>query len=78
MPISALVITLRGSPPEREHALAELAREPCIELGEVRGRRLPAVSETPTLEAGRSLVERLLSMTGVEHVDVLSIQFEDT
>lgn len=77
MPISALVITLRDTPPEREHALAELAREPCLELGEARGPRIPAVSETPTLEAGRQLVERLLSTTGVAHVDVLSVHFED-
>lgn len=77
MPISALVITLKETWLEREHALAELAREPCIELGEAQGLRLPAVLETPTLEAGRRLVERVLSTAGVAHVDVLSVHFED-
>lgn len=77
MQISALVITLGHTGSAREATLAALAREPCIELGEPEGPRVPAVSETPTLREGRDLVERLLATTGVAHVDVLSVNFED-
>lgn len=78
MPISALVITLRPTAHDRDAVLAELAREPYIELGQPEGQRVPAVSETPTLQEGRRLVERLLETAGVAHVDVLSVNFEDT
>jgi hypothetical protein len=88
MPISALVITLRRTisagdvfdrdVADRDAALAVLAGEPCIELGKPEGLRVPAVSETPTLDEGRRLVERLLSMDEVAHVDVLSVNFEDS
>jgi hypothetical protein len=78
MPISALVITLGQTSSDREAALEALAREPELELGEPTGLRIPAVSETATLEAGRLLVERLLGTEGVLHVDVLSINFEDS
>lgn len=80
MPISALVITLRYTPSERaEHAavLAMLASDPYVELGEPHGVRVPAVCETPTLEEGRQLFERLRRTVGVVNVDVLSIDFED-
>ncbi|HWO14951.1 MAG TPA: hypothetical protein VNN80_35855 [Polyangiaceae bacterium] len=80
MPISALVITLRRNVcagGEREPVLAGIAREACLELGKPEGARVPAVCETPTLEEGRRLVERLMSMEGVANVDVLSVDFED-
>lgn len=82
MPISALVITLQrnvcaGSDIEHEAVIAGIAREACLELGKPEGARVPAVCETPTLEEGRRLVERLMSMEGVAHVDVLSVDFED-
>ena len=87
MPISALVITLRHTTPDpdavdrnavdRDAVLAALAREPCIELGTPQGQRVPAVSETRTLEEGRQLVERLQNTAGVALVDVLSVNFED-
>lgn len=83
MPISALVITLRhtfvepASAPARDTLLAELARDPCVELGPPLGARVPAVCETATLEEGRELFERLRGMDGVANVDVLSIHFED-
>ena len=77
MPISAIVITLRHTAHDRDAVLAELAREPGVELGEPIGQRVPAVTETPTLREGRRLVERLLELAGVAHVDVLSVNFED-
>ncbi len=77
MPISALLITLRHTVQDRDAVLAVLAREPGIELGEPEGPRVPAVSETPTLAEGRRLVERLVETSGVAHVDVLSVNFED-
>ncbi|MEY4550981.1 MAG: hypothetical protein RL685_7176 [Pseudomonadota bacterium] len=57
--------------------LAELARDPCVELGQPQGAQVPVVCETPTLEEGRQLFERLRRMEGVVNVDVLSIDFED-
>lgn len=77
MPISAIVITLRHTAHDRDAVLAELARDPYIELGEPRGQRVPAITETPTLREGRQLVERLLEVAEVAHVDVLSVNFED-
>lgn len=81
MPISALIITLddrfehaeRGS----EHVLGQLAAREYLELGAVSGRRVPAVADTPSSEAGHALVAQLQQMPGVLQVDVLSIYFDD-
>ncbi len=76
MPISALVITVAGDA-DRDQLRARLSEMAEIELGPVRACRWPAVVETASLQAGKALVDRVQGLSGVVHVDVLSINFED-
>lgn len=78
MPISALVITLAAPPSELDRVLAELGAVSGLELGSLNGQKLPAVLETGTLSQSRDVVRSLTQVTGVGHVDVLSINFEES
>jgi hypothetical protein len=73
MTISALVVTL--NPPCAEEALAALARDPRLTLGEPVDARVPIVAETPTLRAGKELCRELELVPGVAFVSVVRIDF---
>jgi nitrate reductase NapAB chaperone NapD len=78
MPISALVITLVAHPSEVGRVLAELGAVPGLELGSLNGQKLPAVLETENLSQSHDVVRSLTQVKGVGHVDVLSINFEES
>ncbi len=75
MPISGLVLTTRAS--DQAAVLDALRKTPGVTVGEPNDRRVPVVAEAPTLSAARKLTESLMHMTGVEFVDVVSVDFQD-
>ena len=77
MIVSALVITLDPDPALRVRALASLAEDPRLALGEPIGVRLPVVAETETTALGAELCETLTTQPGVLRVDVVSIDFSE-
>jgi len=76
MPVSALIITVHGKA-DQPALRAQMAKIAGLELGEAQALRWPAVTETDSLEQGRELLERVQALSGVVHVDVLSVNFED-
>ena len=77
MPISGLVITLSEKARERSVALAALAEDRRIEIGEATESRLPIVVDTPSSEEDRHVWEWLHNLPGVVFVDVACIHFDD-
>jgi hypothetical protein len=75
MTISALVVTL--DPLAQEQAYQALSIDPRLTLGGSIGGRLPLVAETDTPRDGVELVEELLLVPGVLHVDVVSVDFTE-
>ena len=73
MPISGLVITTRSE--RSEEVLAALRLLPDVTVGAAQGRKLPVVTEAPTLSAARKLTEALMRLPGVDFVDVVSVDF---
>ena len=76
MPVSGLVLTLtpRADGLGIRHTVSQ---HPAIEAGEVRGRKLPLVSDTNCHLEDRRVWEWLQSLPGVHHVDVVFIHFDD-
>ena len=75
MIVSALVVTLSREPGDRDLAMADLARDPRLTLGEPTGDRLPVVAETDSTALGAELCEALGGQPGVLRVDVVAIDF---
>jgi hypothetical protein len=75
MLVSALVLTLDASPPDRAGLLAQLAADSRLELGALQGHRLPVVAEVPDAGSGERLVEELQDLPGVAFVDVVLVDF---
>lgn len=75
---SGLVLTLDEDPALRAAALAELARDPRISIGEPTGLRLPIATEASDLPAAEALAEALGHLDGVRFVDVVFVHFEET
>lgn len=75
MTISALVVTLDPEAPAR--ALAVLAADPRLILGNAIDCRLPVCAETTSAREGAALVDDLLRVTGVLSVDVVCIDFSE-
>jgi hypothetical protein len=75
MVISALVLTLSAQPVERLRALARLAADVRLELGEPVADRLPVVAESASAAEGAALCEALAEHDGVVRVDVVAIDF---
>lgn len=77
MVISGWVLTLVGDEALRATALHVLATEPGLELGEMTPQgRLPVASEAADARAARDLLERLRSLPGVLHADVVGVYFD--
>ena len=70
MLVSSLV--LRTKPNFSPHDGAALLDDERLELGEVEGRYLPAVTTTLTLREARDLAEALLKRSGVADVQLIS------
>jgi hypothetical protein len=77
MIVSALVLTLDPAPALRARALAALADDPRLVLGEPIGVRLPVVAETETTALGAALCEDLATQPGGLRVDVVSIDLSE-
>jgi hypothetical protein len=75
MILSSLVITLTPDPLARARALAILATDPRLQLGEAVRDRLPVVAEASSPEDGATLCEVLATQDGVVRVDVVAIDF---
>jgi nitrate reductase NapAB chaperone NapD len=77
MPISGLIVTLEQDPARRLDGLQRLRSNPALELGVQEGRRLAVVSETASRAEDLRLWESLQDCTGVEHVDVVYVHFQE-
>ena len=78
MPIASVVLTLvHDREPLRDRVLAELTRDPRIELGPASGACLPAVLDTASAAEGEALVQSLVEKEGVVFVDVVAVDFSD-
>jgi len=69
MAISGLVVKL-AEDDDAGAALARLAADSRITLGERFGNRLAVVAETSNVQADRDLFDELSAMPGIVHVDV--------
>lgn len=78
MTTSGLVLTLAEDPALRAAALAALARDSRISVGEPSGLRLPIATEEIDLAAAEALAEALGHLDGVRFVDVVFVHFEET
>ncbi|MEZ4361337.1 MAG: hypothetical protein R3B48_14220 [Kofleriaceae bacterium] len=77
MTVSALVVTLSSDPAVAPQALAALAQDPRLQLGERHAERIPVVAETESPAAGVALCEHLERLAGVLRVDVVAIDFAE-
>lgn len=77
MTISSLLLTLSPEESARRQALATLAADPRLTLGEPIGDRLPLVLETPSAREAAQASEALLDVTGVTFVELVTVHFED-
>jgi hypothetical protein len=75
MIVSSLVVTLDPEPERRTRALAILASDTRLTLGDAIGDRLPVVAETASPELGAHLCEELAGRDGVLGVHVVAIDF---
>jgi hypothetical protein len=75
MIVSSLVVTLDPDLERRTRALAMLACDARLTLGEAIGERLPVVAETASSEAGAQLCEELAACEGVLGIHVVAIDF---
>jgi hypothetical protein len=77
MAISGLILTLSNDKELRDGALAKLAEEPDLRVGTPTGAYLPAVLEARDVRGCEAFCERLLGVTGVEFVNVVSVDFSE-
>ena len=77
MAICGIVIDLDRDQELRHQALAALAADPRVEVGEASGPRLPAVTETATGRDDRDLWDWIGSLPGVRQVQLACAHFDD-
>lgn len=77
MIVSALVVTLDRDAARRTRALAALAGDTRLAIGDSIGDRVPVVAATETTAHGAELCEQLAVQPGVVRVDVVSIDFSE-
>lgn len=77
MPVSGLVITLRGNGDDARAAARQLAAHGAITLGEAQGRKLPVAVDTSSRTEDKRVWEWLQSHPGIEFVDVISVYFDE-
>lgn len=78
MIISGLLLTLSEDPRLAERAERTLRARPGFTLAARARRWLPAVVEVEDARAGRELHEWLEALPGVDFVDVVQVNFEET
>ena len=76
MPISGLVLSLTADA-RLDDLVAELGHDPHIDVGTASRRRLPLVLDTADPGEDRALWEWIRSRSGVIHVDVTFIHFDE-
>ena len=76
MAITGLVLTLSDDDEAREQALAHIAAEPAVTLGDPEGVRYPAVVDTTSSREDRSCFERLEATAGVDLVELVCVSFD--
>lgn len=77
MPVCGWVVRMTGEPGRWEEARRALARLRGITVGEPQGPRLPVVSEGEDPAEVYAVPERLLSVPGVAHVDLVFSDLSD-
>ncbi len=77
MPISGLILTLADSVDVVELAQKLRLAEARLELGELQGTHLPAVLETDTPHQSREVHDWLLTLPGIQSVDVVFVSAEN-
>lgn len=78
MPVLGLVLTLvERDPREMARNLASLEALPGVELGELRGAKLPAVLETDSHASTDVRLAEIQRQPDVTHVDVVFAEFAD-
>lgn len=75
MSISGLVVTLSDDR-AADTALASLAADPRLTIGEQFGRRLAIVAETPGVASDRELWDELRGTSGITNVDVTFVHLD--
>lgn len=76
MSISGLVVVLSEDPDAANAAVAALAADSRLTLGERFDRRLALVADTPGVEADRNMWDDLRGLRGVDHVDVTFVSLD--
>jgi nitrate reductase NapAB chaperone NapD len=77
MPVSGIVATLAEQPAEREGALACLAQDGRLTLGQPSGLRLPVVIDTGSAEAQQEAWDAVERTPGVRFVELVYHDFSD-
>lgn len=75
---SGLVLTLTADAALASQACEALRSRPEITLGERNQRWLPIAAEAEGVAASRDLHDWLSALPGVEYVDVVEVNFEET
>jgi hypothetical protein len=77
MAISGLVVTIVEGPAGGS-ALAALAADPRVTVGERFDRRVAVLAETPGARDDYSLIDDLLAIPGVVSVDIACVHLDET
>lgn len=78
MAVSGLVVSLSPNESDAAHAIARLATDARLTLGERFGHRLAVVAETGGVGEDRALWDDLHAIEGVEGVDVTFVALDET
>ncbi len=76
MPISGLVLTVADEV-SIDQILSSLSECPAVTPGPVNGRKIAIVTETDGREEDKQLWKTLQDISGVFHIDVAYIQFDE-
>jgi len=77
MPVAGLTVTLNEDEALASAAVGEMFAKDEILLGEVDGRYLAAVMDTPNSRASRKLHGWIEALPGVDFVDVVYVGFDE-
>lgn len=76
--ISGLIVRLRQEPIEAQAACDAIRCHREFQVGDRIGDNLPAVLEAKDPAQSQDLTDWLLALPGIAHVDVVSVNFEET
>lgn len=77
MPITGLLLTLSDEPNLQQEVFTHLQRRAELQTGPLVGRWLPVALATDSDAQCRELHDWMLSVSGVEYVDVVCVNFEE-